>query len=176
MIDQLQVFFNKNHFVRFTTENLAGLIYDDMIRGLEKETEAFQPMIPVYGFLEERKQENQNILVIDAGGTNFRSCLVSFDSKGNASISELKKSKMPGIEKELSKEEFYNSIADRIDYLKNKADKIAVTKVTLQVDFLQNELNPLKDLSFLPFSAERKIYTERAWEEIEKWVNINGSK
>ena len=53
----------------------------------------------------------------------------------------------------------------------NKADKIAVTKVDAQVSSLQNELNPLKDLSFLPFSAERKIYTERAWEEIEKYIN-----
>ena len=50
----------------------------------------------------------------------------------------------------------------------NKADKIAVTKVDDQVKVLQNELNPLKDLTFIPFSAERKIYTEKAWEEIEK--------
>ena len=54
----------------------------------------------------------------------------------------------------------------------NKADKIAVTKVDAQVSSLQNELNPLKDLSFLPFSAERRIYTERAWEEIEKYIKL----
>ena len=35
----------------------------------------------------------------------------------------------------------------------NKADKIAVTKVDAQVKSLQEELNPLKDLAFLPFSA-----------------------
>ena len=52
----------------------------------------------------------------------------------------------------------------------NKADKIAVTKVDDQVKVLQNELNPLKDLTFIPFSAERKIYTEKAWEEIEKFL------
>ena len=34
----------------------------------------------------------------------------------------------------------------------NKADKIAVTKVNNEVEHLQNELNPLKDLTFLPFS------------------------
>ena len=50
----------------------------------------------------------------------------------------------------------------------SKADKIAVTKVDKQVEDLQNILNPLKDLTFIPFSAERKIYTEKAWEEIEK--------
>ena len=52
----------------------------------------------------------------------------------------------------------------------SKADKIAVTKVDKQVQDLQNELNPLKDLTFIPFSTERKIYTEKAWEEIEKYL------
>ena len=52
----------------------------------------------------------------------------------------------------------------------NKADKIALTKVDKQVEDLQNALNPLKDLTFMPFSSERKIYTEKAWEEIEKYI------
>lgn len=51
----------------------------------------------------------------------------------------------------------------------NKADKIAVTKV-------DNELNKIKEflgISFtalLPFSAERKIYSEAVWDEIEKFI------
>ena len=53
----------------------------------------------------------------------------------------------------------------------NKADKIAVTKVDAQVTHLQDKLNPLKDLTFIPFSAERKIYTDNAWEELEKFIN-----
>ena len=52
----------------------------------------------------------------------------------------------------------------------NKADKIAVTKVYTQLATLQNKLNPLKDLTFLPFSSERKIYTDTAWKEIEKYL------
>ena len=52
----------------------------------------------------------------------------------------------------------------------SKADKIAVTKVDDQVRELQEQLNPLKDLTFIPFSAERRIYTEKAWEEIEKYL------
>lgn len=54
--------------------------------------------------------------------------------------------------------------------LTSKADKIAVTKVDAQVSLLQEQLNPLKDLTFIPFSAERRIYTEKAWEEIEKFI------
>ena len=52
----------------------------------------------------------------------------------------------------------------------SKADKIAVTKVDSQVKELQDQLNPLKDLTFIPFSSERKIYTEKAWEELEKFI------
>lgn len=52
----------------------------------------------------------------------------------------------------------------------SKADKIAVTKVDDQVKTLQDELNPLKDLIFLPFSTERKIYTDNVWKEIEKFL------
>lgn len=52
----------------------------------------------------------------------------------------------------------------------NKADKIAVTKVDSQVKNLQNILNPLKDLTFIPYSSERRIYTDNAWSEIKKYL------
>ena len=52
----------------------------------------------------------------------------------------------------------------------NKADKIAVTKVDTQVQKLQDELNPLHDLCFLPFSSERKIYTDAVWDKIEERI------
>jgi len=29
----------------------------------------------------------------------------------------------------------------------------------------------LKDLKFLPFSSEKKVYTERVWEEIERMLS-----
>ena len=54
--------------------------------------------------------------------------------------------------------------------LANKADKLAPTKVEAAVVDLQNSLNPLKDLTFLPFSSEKKIYTEKTWEFIEKYL------
>lgn len=51
--------------------------------------------------------------------------------------------------------------------LANKADKIAVTKVADYVGDLKKEFG----MSFsilLPFSSERKIYSDAVWEEIEK--------
>ncbi len=54
--------------------------------------------------------------------------------------------------------------------LANKADKIAITKVKQSVEDLQMELNPLKDLNFLAFSSERKIYSENVWEILKQYI------
>ena len=54
----------------------------------------------------------------------------------------------------------------------NKADKIAVTKVNDNVKNIQDSLNPLHDLKFMPFSSERKIYSEDLWNEIANTLDI----
>ena len=48
----------------------------------------------------------------------------------------------------------------------NKADKIAPTKVENAVNLLQESLNPLKDLLFLPFSSQNKKYISLTWNYI----------
>ena len=53
----------------------------------------------------------------------------------------------------------------------NKADKIAITKVDDAVKELQSVLNPLKDITFLPHSSERKIYTEAIWKAIQPYLS-----
>ena len=52
----------------------------------------------------------------------------------------------------------------------NKADKIAVTKVDDEVKRLQSKLNPLKDLTFLPYSAERRIYNDDIWNILSNYI------
>lgn len=54
--------------------------------------------------------------------------------------------------------------------LANKADKIAPTKVNDYVLSIQKALNPIGDNTFLPYSSEKKIYSEAVWEEIEKYI------
>ena len=54
-----------------------------------------------------------------------------------------------------------------------KADKIAVTKVDSTVLQLKEYLGVTNDdVQILPFSAERKIYSEDIWSVIEKTLNI----
>lgn len=55
--------------------------------------------------------------------------------------------------------------------LTNKADKIAVTKVDSEVERIKDILG-ISYSTILPFSSERKIYIDKVWEEIEKYVNF----
>ncbi len=54
----------------------------------------------------------------------------------------------------------------------NKADKIAITKVADEVKRIKEFLG-ISYSTILPFSAERKIYTEDIWKEIEKIIPNN---
>lgn len=53
----------------------------------------------------------------------------------------------------------------------NKADKIAPTKVSSYVEDLRNHLQANSDDIILPFSSEKKIYTDTVWNELEKYIN-----
>ena len=54
----------------------------------------------------------------------------------------------------------------------NKADKIAVTKVDEAVSRIKEYLG-ISYSTILPFSTERKIYTEKVWEEIERFLSLS---
>lgn len=51
----------------------------------------------------------------------------------------------------------------------NKADKIAVTKVDMELEKIKETLG-LSFSTLLPFSAERKIYSDDVWNEIENFI------
>lgn len=53
--------------------------------------------------------------------------------------------------------------------LANKADKIAPTKVELYVENLKKEFG-ISFSTLLPFSSEKKNYTDVVWENIEKFL------
>lgn len=55
--------------------------------------------------------------------------------------------------------------------LANKADKIAKTKVDSVVLDLQKQLNPLGDITTLPFSSERKVYQDDVWNFIDDFIH-----
>ena len=52
----------------------------------------------------------------------------------------------------------------------NKADKIAKTKVDDTAKNIQKQLNPIGDITTLPFSSERKVYSDEVWKIIESYL------
>ena len=166
---------------------IDSLLYD-MEKGLDvgpgnlDSMDATEPMIATWGLPPESSPKNQTVIVIDAGGTNFRSCLVTFDANGNSTISELEKTSMPGIEKELSKKDFFEAIAKNLDHLKNKASRIGFCFSYAM------EITPDGDGRVIRFSKEikakevegslvgeclAKALEERGWNKLEKITLLN---
>jgi hexokinase len=92
-----------------------ALLYD-MEQGLAGFSSS-QDMIPTWTAPPASRPKNTSVIAIDAGGTNFRSSLVSFDSDGKAEISLLEKTTMPATDRELSKEQFFDAMASSLDRL-----------------------------------------------------------
>ena len=124
MKDTVKNFLNEHGF--YTDLNLGELtesIRNDMInRYLGKES--YQDMIPTYIDPSSIKLQEKTVIVIDAGGTNFRSSLVKFAKDGKASVSDFEKTRMPGTEGELTKSEFFGKIAKNIERFKGKCNEI----------------------------------------------------
>ncbi len=78
------------------------------------------PMIPTYLTLSSQVPIDETVIVMDAGGTNFRICLVSFNRQMEPQIDRFSKFPMPGSEKEMSFNEFYGMMVDAlIPYLEH---------------------------------------------------------
>jgi hexokinase len=100
----------------------SRLIAEDMMRGLEGK-KSFMPMIPTYLSNSGNVPKNKPVVVIDAGGTNFRCALLTFTDQGYE-LEGLQKALMPGIEKPASWNEFISFTADHILPFMDKTDKI----------------------------------------------------
>ena len=124
MNNSVASFLMRHNFVNHVDVlTVAQGLLDDMKKGLKGE-KSDEDMIKTFCNPPKESAKDKSVIVIDAGGTNFRSCLVTFDSNGNPQISEMEKTKMPGVERELSKKEFFEQIADNLEHLKNKSDRI----------------------------------------------------
>ena len=55
--------------------------------------------------------------------------------------------------------------------LANKADKIAPTKVDSYVQDLRNSLEADEQDIILPFSSEKKVYTDAVWDILGNYIN-----
>lgn len=100
----------------------AKKMCEDMEAGLRGD-KSFMPMIPTFIKANGEIVKNTPVIVIDAGGTNFRCALAEFTDEGCV-LSEVGKYKMPGIDEPASWEEFISFTADKIEPLTARTDYI----------------------------------------------------
>ena len=117
--------FLKKHGLRaedVDTDKVLDFFSSEMKKGLDGE-ESSLAMIATYTEAGNDIPDGESVIVMDAGGTNFRTCLVTFND-GVAEISDFQKVGMPGAKKEVSKKEFFSILADNIQRFMGKSKKI----------------------------------------------------
>lgn len=107
---------------RIDLDACTKAIYGEMERGLKEKLETM-PMIPTYLRSEKDVPQNRKVAVIDAGGTNFRTALVSFTKEG-AVIEKMEKHDMPGLHESADWTEFISYTAKSILPLMEEAEAI----------------------------------------------------
>lgn len=122
--EKLNRLLEKRGFHLFDVANLTKELVADMNQALNKNNSADHLMIQATSKIPSSIPYGKKIIVIDAGGTNFRSCTVQINKDGSADIQNLKKTYMPASDKRLSKKEFYGAIAQNIEYLKDQSNTI----------------------------------------------------
>ena len=106
-------------------DKTLDFILSEMEKGLEEENGSSLQMIPTYVSPDDADiVPGKSVIVMDAGGTNFRTCLVTFDDNKQPVISDFQKVGMPGIKEEVSAPDFYSILADNIERLIDKSDRI----------------------------------------------------
>ena len=125
MKKKVEEFLNRHNLNadEISMDALCDLFLNEMRSGLAGKPSSLA-MIPSFCSPDAVPKEGEQVIVIDAGGTNFRTCLVTFDHNLNPIISDFKRCRMPGIEREVSAKEFFSIIADEMERLVDKSDKI----------------------------------------------------
>lgn len=130
-------------------EKTCQIFLKEMERGLAAEQSSLA-MLPTYIEIERQIPLNKPVIVMDAGGTNFRVATVSFDQDGNSNIENFKLFPMPGVKQQVSKDEFFNIMAGYLDEIIDKSSNIGFC-FSYPI-----EIFPNKDGKVLYFSKEIK--------------------
>lgn len=96
---------------------------EDMTKGLKGE-ESSLDMLPTYISIDDDIKTNERVIVIDAGGTNFRVATVYFNDDKEPVIEDFENYPMPGIKEEIGRDEFFDTIVKHISPVIDKSDKI----------------------------------------------------
>ena len=118
--------FLREHKLRaddFDMRQLVQLFNSEMLGGLKGEKSTLR-MIPTYIEADNEFLKETPVVAIDAGGTNFRAALLKFTSGGKLETEKVVSGLMPGLDREVSKREFFNIMSEYIKPLAEKSERI----------------------------------------------------
>ena len=153
--------FLKNHGMDYEDIDIdenCNIFLEEMKKGLTGQDSSLA-MLPNYIETERDIPKDKPVIVMDAGGTNFRVATVYFDKDGKPVIckengeslgekDKLEPYEMPGVKQEVSKEKFFNIMAG---YIKNLIHKSGHIGFCFSYPI---EMFPNKDGRVLHFSKE----------------------
>lgn len=98
---------------------------EEMKRGLDGRKSSLV-MIPTFITIDKPVPAGRPVIVVDAGGTNLRVATAVFDERGVPTIENFSNYEMPGIQKEVDKEEFFDLFAGYILPVAGLADSVGL--------------------------------------------------
>ncbi len=81
-------------------------------------------MIPTFITIDKPVTSNRRVIVIDAGGTNLRVATVEFDDRGVPKIDNFSQHDMPGSQREVGRDEFFNLFVEYLLPVAGLADSV----------------------------------------------------
>ena len=130
-------------------EDCCNIFLEEMEKGLAGQESSLE-MIPTYMETEKDVPIEKKVVVMDAGGTNFRVAVVHFDKDKKAQIEDFELHEMPGVEKEVSRKEFFETMAGYVGDIVDQGSNIGFCFS------YPAEILPNKDGKLLRFSKEIK--------------------
>ena len=109
----------------FDLERICADFEDEMVKGLSSyKSESSLLMLPTFIKAVDEIPVDKPVIVIDAGGTNFRTAVVCFDKDMKCVVSDFNMYPMPGAKGEISKKEFFDTIYGYLDPILDRSDQI----------------------------------------------------
>jgi hexokinase len=138
---------HKLRAIDINMQELVDVFTSDMVKGLEGGDSTLR-MIPTYIEADNEFLKEMPVVAIDAGGTNFRAARIMFNKENKLEITDVVNGKMPGLEGEISKDDFFKTMAGYIKPLAAGAGRIGFCFS------YPTEILPSKDGILLQFCKE----------------------
>jgi hexokinase len=104
-------------------DRLCDVFTEEMHKGLTGPDSSLA-MIPTYIEVGREIPTDRRVIVLDAGGTNFRVAAVHFDSSGKPVVDSFVHKTMPGLDREVGKEEFFTTVVNYMADVVDASDSI----------------------------------------------------